>query len=407
MPLAKYLCLTAITIALFLCIMEITLRIVPEKYWLQKTLNEKIKNNVEAKKNNPSSQAKSESDESQIRSRNNHKIPDNQNTRKMKIPDHADKELLKVHIPLEKGYNISGHGEFSVTFSINSHGLRDVEIPWEKPINAVRIILYGDSFVEAFQVRLEDTFGKQLEALLESNTGKAKYGTINAGMSGYTPMLYYLHYSKRAFKYRPDIVIMFYNGRQALGDQLYVKYATFDENGMPLRCTHPALKEVQQTLLDQYYNYLKANLKLINFVEIRVNMFFAKLRMPGSVKSSINAVNYSNRKEMWETSFHILKGFRMKVKEKGGVLIVAYLPSRMEMEEIADIKKAGLGYDTHPDASVISNFCKENGFPFIDLSPYLEKWHDKPIFFVHDGHLTRAGHRAVANALYEFLTQMQ
>src|SRR5207342_2150916 len=49
---------------------------------------------------------------------------------------------------------------------INSDGMRDREYPLQKPAGTVRIAVLGDSFAEAMQVSLEDSFPKLLEKSL-------------------------------------------------------------------------------------------------------------------------------------------------------------------------------------------------------------------------------------------------
>ncbi|PYQ23833.1 MAG: hypothetical protein DMF81_07510 [Acidobacteria bacterium] len=50
----------------------------------------------------------------------------------------------------------------------NSHGFRDYERTWEKPPNTYRILVLGDSYVEAFQVPLERAFPALLEVRLNA-----------------------------------------------------------------------------------------------------------------------------------------------------------------------------------------------------------------------------------------------
>ena len=45
----------------------------------------------------------------------------------------------------------------------NSHGFRDYERTYEKPSGVFRILVLGDSYIEALQVQLEDSFTALLE----------------------------------------------------------------------------------------------------------------------------------------------------------------------------------------------------------------------------------------------------
>ena len=77
--------------------------------------------------------------------------------------------------------------EYDVDVSINSQSLRDVERPTvEKPSDTFRILLLGDSYVEGLRVPLEQTFGKVLEAQLNTHApAKLRFEVIPAGVSGW------------------------------------------------------------------------------------------------------------------------------------------------------------------------------------------------------------------------------
>ena len=54
--------------------------------------------------------------------------------------------------------------DYRVQVTISQQGLRDVEHAYAKPEGVTRVALLGDSFVEAYQVALEDSIARRLEA---------------------------------------------------------------------------------------------------------------------------------------------------------------------------------------------------------------------------------------------------
>lgn len=64
--------------------------------------------------------------------------------------------------------------EFHIPVTYSSAALRDTERSLKKPDATFRVVAIGDSFTEALQVPLEDTYPKQLEAMLNqaSRTGR-------------------------------------------------------------------------------------------------------------------------------------------------------------------------------------------------------------------------------------------
>ncbi len=98
-------------------------------------------------------------------------------------------------------------GEFRTTIQINSHGLRDVEHAYARPPGVFRILILGDSYMEAVQVDLEQTFSRLLEQKLTA-TGGPRVEVINASVADFgtdNELLYFLH---EGYKYRADLVLL-------------------------------------------------------------------------------------------------------------------------------------------------------------------------------------------------------
>jgi hypothetical protein len=93
---------------------------------------------------------------------------------------------------------------------INSLGYRDVEHSIEKPPGTFRIAVLGDSFTEARQVALEDTFwsylGKNLNTCT-TLTGK-KIEVLNFGIGGYGTTQELLTLQHHVWQFNPDLVLL-------------------------------------------------------------------------------------------------------------------------------------------------------------------------------------------------------
>jgi hypothetical protein len=105
---------------------------------------------------------------------------------------------------------------------INTEGLRDREHSKIKPVNTVRLAILGDSYAEALQVSMEETFW----AVLESELGKCPYlfgrkvEVINFGVSGYSTAQELMTLRHRVWDYSPDIVILAFLTGNDLTDNL-------------------------------------------------------------------------------------------------------------------------------------------------------------------------------------------
>src|SRR5215213_10200646 len=93
---------------------------------------------------------------------------------------------------------------------INSDGLRDREHSKAKPADTVRIAVIGDSFAEAREVPMEQTFWSVAEQLLgqcPSFAGK-KIEVINFGVAGYGTTQELITLRQKVWEYSPDIVLL-------------------------------------------------------------------------------------------------------------------------------------------------------------------------------------------------------
>ncbi len=88
----------------------------------------------------------------------------------------------------------------------NSQGFRDVEHSLEKPPGTKRIVLVGDSFCEATQVNLEETFFRLLEGKL-NESGKNKWEIINLGVGDFGTTQEWVALTELGLAYSPDVVI--------------------------------------------------------------------------------------------------------------------------------------------------------------------------------------------------------
>ncbi len=96
-----------------------------------------------------------------------------------------------------------------IPVDINSHGLRDVEIPFQKPLNTVRILNLGDSVAMGWGVRQEETYGKQLEKLLNRQAADGtRFEVINAGVPGWNPENELSFLQAEGVKYQPDLILL-------------------------------------------------------------------------------------------------------------------------------------------------------------------------------------------------------
>ncbi|MDP8248882.1 MAG: SGNH/GDSL hydrolase family protein [Candidatus Tritonobacter lacicola] len=104
-----------------------------------------------------------------------------------------------------------------ITGRINRHGWRDRERQPEKPEDARRVAVLGDSFVEAMQVEQEKTF---LSLAEERLGGEFPFGVevMNFGRSGATTTEELLILENDVLDFSPDMVVLFFMPRTDIED---------------------------------------------------------------------------------------------------------------------------------------------------------------------------------------------
>lgn len=97
----------------------------------------------------------------------------------------------------------------AIPVDINSHGLRGPETTYAKPPATYRILNLGDSVAMGWGVRVEDTYGRRLELLLnEHGTGDLRYEVINTGVPGWNLENALAYLQAEGLKYEPDLILL-------------------------------------------------------------------------------------------------------------------------------------------------------------------------------------------------------
>jgi hypothetical protein len=93
-----------------------------------------------------------------------------------------------------------------IRVAFNSRGFHDVEHPLKKPSGTKRIVLVGDSFSEALQVNLDETFFRRLVEKLNQG-GKSPWEAINLGVGDFGTTQEWVALDQIGLDYSPDVVI--------------------------------------------------------------------------------------------------------------------------------------------------------------------------------------------------------
>jgi len=90
---------------------------------------------------------------------------------------------------------------------INSLGFRDYEYSLKKPENVFRIAILGDSFTFGYGIKINETYPKQLEKMLNKKGGH-NYEVLNFGVNGRNTLLEAKFLKEMVLDFEPDLVIV-------------------------------------------------------------------------------------------------------------------------------------------------------------------------------------------------------
>ena len=125
--------------------------------------------------------------------------------------------------------HLRANGGGRVTVRINHAGFRGDELTQRGLVH--RIVVYGDSFIEAETSPLEETFCKRLEALLGARLRGAPLEVVNAGVMGYGPDQVSVRLEQELRSLAPELVIVALYAGNDFGDLLRNKLYRLGPDG--------------------------------------------------------------------------------------------------------------------------------------------------------------------------------
>ena len=119
------------------------------------------------------------------------------------------------------------NGGATILYRVNDQGFRGDEISEDKTTK--RIMVYGDSFIQAEFSSLENTFPEQLERRLQQRGETVE--VINAGIAGYGPDQIAKKFADEAVQWKPDLAIVSIFAGNDFGDLVRNKMYRLDQDG--------------------------------------------------------------------------------------------------------------------------------------------------------------------------------
>lgn len=349
-----------------------------------------------------------------------------------------DPELGFSHIPNSEGWwvNFAEPFVFRSYVHINSLGLHDRDFDLDKAVGTKRILIIGDSFVDALEVPLENTFVKIIESRFMDSGDEIQ--VINGGHYGYGTDQELLFYRLRGIHFQPDLVVLAFQPGNDIYDNLNTgtigskPYFEIDPGNELLLKNFPVpapkepefsslsiTKKIKKVLYDnsKLYRFSGSQIKMHSSFVQNFLVAIGLMELPnkedlGSTMAIENikdaglykAATDGRLEHGWELTRRIILLLKTEVETSGARLIVVIMPDPQQFSIPANEP----GWNVEKWNDRLMRLCIDVGLDCLDLYPIFRNLimedRNKTYFFPRDGHLTPEGHLEVAEELYQFLS---
>jgi len=325
---------------------------------------------------------------------------------------------------------------------INSQGLRDREHTETKPEGVYRIAVLGDSYAEAVQVDMTDTFWSRLERNLGTCPIFTDYKieAINLGVSGYGTAQELITLRKHAWKYSPDMVLLaFFQGNDVednsrrLTDRIYRPF--FNQKDGEL------IKDVSFRDSEYYAKsmstWVRIKRNIINRVRLLQLLYHVKenlinkgegadVRKPETrdinLEKGLSPSIYSEPEtpawiEAWDITERLILEMDREVRDRGSVFVLTTLSISQQVDPDKDVtakfkKEMKISNLFYP-GDRLESFAKKNQINVLKLAPRMQAFAQENNVFLHGfnnnvmgrGHWNEAGHKLAAELISRYICE--
>ena len=335
--------------------------------------------------------------------------------------------------------------DYTVKVSINSKGLRDVEHDYEKEEGVFRIVVLGDSFMEAYQVPLEQSFPRLLEKNLNKRLSK-KVEVINLGVGGYGTAQEYLYLKEEGLKYKPDLVILAFlgcndvrNNSRLLELKLWRRENTYKVAGRPFYSIDDdrglilhgpdfenniklAKRRVERFKEKANKRALKDRLLFYRLLKTKLNSINANVHYWSYNLNAMLGAYFPLYDKDWEEAWDVTKRIISMTNElslnHGARFILFTVPAKFQVEKdffenalsVYQKREPDLKIDLKKPENILKSFCEENEIYFLSMLKEFRECYMKNDRLHHsivDRHWNKEGHKLSSSIIANYIIKEQ
>jgi hypothetical protein len=295
---------------------------------------------------------------------------------------------------------------------INSHGMRDREHEVAKPAGTIRILVLGDSFMEANQVPFEDSLPSLLEANLSARLGHP-VEVINASVSGWGTDDQVTYLARYGARFQPDLILVAMTLHNDVHDNLAEEFHAFGngvlqeklQSDIPLR--EYAVLQIKEFLASHSHLY-QVLLRAIRSSSTQGEGNRLESHVAGLLMRNVD----SDIERGWNMTHQLIRKMKQTRLRGEAKMAVVLIPlwiqvSERRLEEfLADHQLSRNQILIDQPQRKMRQIGEAEGVEVFDLLPDFQKSEkaDPDKLYLHgDGHWTAAGHHLGASLTAEHL----
>jgi len=315
---------------------------------------------------------------------------------------------IVIHPPNLKRYAT----KFRQATQINSLGMRDREHTVAKEKGIFRILVLGDSFMEAFQVNFEESLPRLLGKNLQKVT-RFPIEVINASVSGWGTDHQLAYLKRHAIKFEPDLILVAMTLHNDVSDNLAETFHTVVNGKLlaePVRET-PSVEymiiQIKGSIASHFHLY-QLYRKYWHLKDIQNESQL----LDSHVIDLISRIDKTQLIKGWELTYQLSRGIQTVGRQIGAETVIFLIPLAMQLSE----ERLASFLDTHnlspgeiffkKPQEMMKGFGKLQGIEVIDLLPHFKKWKEanlKELYLKGDGHWNQYGHRVASESIVQEL----
>jgi hypothetical protein len=318
---------------------------------------------------------------------------------------------------------------------VNSAGLRERERPYRKPPGTFRIAVLGDSFTEAKQVPLDQTFCAVIERRLASCPSLAgkKVETLNFGCDSYGTAQELMTLRHRVWQFSPDMVVLaFCTGNDVRNDSIELEgdkcqpFFTFHDGELVLSGPFEQSPWFRFQCMMRFESQRSAALNVLGQLRsairasLRARRQLAQVPHNAGFEAGLDNWIYrppatSVQREAWEIAEGELDQMNQEVASHGAQFLVVTLSNGIQVNpdpalRSAYMRRMGVENLFYPDLR-IKALGDRRGFAVLNLAPPFQAYAEQHHLFLHGftntrmgvGHWNETGHRCAGELIAQRL----